>query len=439
MASTAYSAATINIPPSPGYKVNTLFGWNATNNTTVPFTVTRALDTATRVDENGLIVPVLANVPRIDYAEGTDCGSLLIEPERTNRFTESVVLSTANGWNQNNTSVTLSTGISPDGALTATKVIPNNLTIFSDSNPSISKSFNKSSAVVATYTTSIFAKADEYNLVKFWIIGSGGSNRVQAVFNVETGTVVSTAISGSFSNPIGSIVSYPNGWYRCILTYTTDANLSVGTLFIVGDTIATQGDGTSGLLMWGAQSEEGSYATSYIPTSGGTATRNADVISLTGVSELIGQSEGSLMINLKSLSTDTYYISLSDTVNNRAFIKSDNFELFVAGVKQCDVTQAVDFGVYSKTLISYAPADYKIAVDGNVNTTVGIDNQLTFPPNTLTTVSFNNLNISGGFPFYGRIKSLLIYKTALDSDLSEVLSGYATYNELAINKNYTVL
>ena len=431
MASTAYSAATINIPPSPGYKVNTLFGWNATNNTTVPFTVVRALDTATRVNENGLIEVVPANVPRIDFAEGTGCGSLLVEPTRTNLITYSEQLDNA-AWAKFNSSVTANAAVSPNGTTNADKLVENSAT---------NEHFIRSSAISITsgniYVMSLFAKAGERSIIRVGADDQGNLSG-RAFFDLSNGTI------GTITGGATAIIQpYVNGWYRCIVIATASGTVSGVNLEVnlatAGEVVIYLGNGTNGLFLYGGQLEQGSYPTSYIPTSGGTATRNQDVISLTGVPELIGQSEGSLMINLKSFSTDTYYISLSDTVNNRAFIKSDNFELFVAGVKQCDITQAVDFGVYSKTLISYAPADYKIAVDGNVNTTVGIDNQLTFPPNTLTTVSFNNLNISGGFPFYGRIKSLLIYKTALDSDLSEVLSGYATYNELAINKNYTVL
>jgi hypothetical protein len=53
-------------------------------------------------------------------------------------------------------------------------------------------------------------------------------------------------------------------------------------------------DSASSVLVWGYQVEELSYATSYIPTSGSTVTRNADVCNNAGSSDLINSTEGTL-------------------------------------------------------------------------------------------------------------------------------------------------
>ena len=83
---TAYDTANIIIPKSAGYKSGSLYGWNPQTSSLVDFAITRAGATATRVNEAGVREAVAANVPRIDWAEGLSCPSLLVEPQRTNIF-----------------------------------------------------------------------------------------------------------------------------------------------------------------------------------------------------------------------------------------------------------------------------------------------------------------------------------------------------------------
>jgi len=102
-------------------------------------------------------------------------------------------------------------------------------------------------------------------------------------------------------------------WERFVFTFTggtigLEYYLLSGTFFSPAE--------NNLFYIYGAQLEAGSYPTSYIPTIASTVTRNADVISKTGISSLIGQTEGAVFVdvNLNSRVTQTYFaISSSAT------------------------------------------------------------------------------------------------------------------------------
>jgi hypothetical protein len=94
------------------------------------------------------------------------------------------------------------------------------------------------------------------------------------------------------------VEAYPNGWYRIIITFTTAATpiTLFGGVYISASNGALQGVNPAGndCYIWGIQSELGSFATSYIPTTTGTLARSADACSITGsaFSGFYNQSEG---------------------------------------------------------------------------------------------------------------------------------------------------
>jgi hypothetical protein len=206
---------------------------------------------------------------------------LLLEPQRTNVITYSEDVT---NWGQNQTPVvTLNNGTAPDGTITADKVVVN----------AASEGFyNFSGGNVAsgtTYTTSIFIKyiSGATNLY-FGFAGTGFGGDNLNSFNIQNGTVTSSAAGNTCS-----VVSYGNGWYRLIDTKTANA-VSTGGFILYG-----VGSPETQYLVWGAQLEAGAHVTSYIPTSGASVTRVADAASKTGISSLIGQTEGTLYAEIQ--------------------------------------------------------------------------------------------------------------------------------------------
>ncbi len=239
-------------------KDGSILAYNDENNNfkPLPFTFDRE-STATVVGKDGLIKTVGANEPRVDYKDNTD-GAMLLEPQSTNLITYSEDFSQ---WSSNGGGVTSNQTISPDGTLNADK-------LFAKTNNGQHRiDFSSSNASGAT-TFSFFAKSAEYNSV--WVrIGLSTS-----YFNLENGE--------SFNNntdTTSSIKYYGNGWYRCIITKEISSANEVCRINLTQsykDSSVWIGDGTSGLYIWGAMHEQGSYATSLINTSGSAVTRLRD-------------------------------------------------------------------------------------------------------------------------------------------------------------------
>jgi hypothetical protein len=136
-----------------------------------------------------------------------------------------------------------------------------------------------------TYTFSFFVKAAEKTWLRLRTLGFDAGGNQQTWFNLSTGAVGTDGFGNS------KIVSYGNGWYRCIVSFATTTDLIGSVYAYLADsdntTNATR-NGTDGLYLWGSMLELGSYATSYVNSLGAAVTRGADACVKTGISSLIG-------------------------------------------------------------------------------------------------------------------------------------------------------
>ena len=206
------------------------------------------------------------DVPRLDYTNSS-CPSILVEPQRTNVLTYSEDFSNA-AWGKLGTiTVTANQTTAPDGNNTA------DLILGADSTSSISQIYGGLIGVV--YTSSFFIKNN--NSTQSQLLIRNASTVVDARLN-WTGSVLSSITN---TTGITTFQSYNNGWYRITSTYTS---VEAAQRPRILPTLSTN----QSVYLWGAQLEAGSNATSYIPTVASTVTRNADVISKTGISSLIG-------------------------------------------------------------------------------------------------------------------------------------------------------
>jgi hypothetical protein len=209
--------------------------------------------------------------PRFDYPLAGGAPSLLIEPQRQNIQPISENFS---AYGTDDASVTANADISPEGVKNAAKLVEDDGTSTHKMHPPNGDSFTSGT----TYSISVFAKAAGRTQFKLQA-GTTDTAPYNAVFNL-TGESSPTAPTNN-DEGTASMEYYGNDWYRCkIEGFEADASATTKTNFFLQSSgnASYDGDGTSGILFYGLQLEEGKFCSSYIPTHGAAATRSADVL-----------------------------------------------------------------------------------------------------------------------------------------------------------------
>lgn len=234
-------------------------------------TFARSGDTATAVNSSGFVSSINADLPRFDYNPITlACKGLLIEEARTNSILQSEF---ATGWSLSGASLGTAAVTTPAGGATSVAIVE-------DTSTGLHYTFRGGLSITsgAVYTTSVYAKPNGRDFLE--IQTSSNMGAVVAYFNLQTG--VASNLSAGVT---AAITPAGNGWFRCSVTRAATSTGTGAVYFITATAAGTDsylGDGASGILVYGAQVEAGTFATSYIPTEATAVTRNADVASMTG-------------------------------------------------------------------------------------------------------------------------------------------------------------
>ncbi len=396
-----YNDASLIITPN-GYKAGKLYALKGDD-----LNVVRAT-TATRVNSSGLIESVSANVPRLDYSNGS-CPSILVEPQRTNLLTYSEQFDDAS-WIKSNATISANTTTAPDGTLTADKIIEDN----SNSAHFTVKSF----FYTGSNTLSIFLKKAERDKVIIQLANSTGVFYAKLV-DLTNGTLLPPP--APFTNiPNSSIEDFGNGWYRVDITLN-DIILEAAFFLYNGSSYIYTGDGASGFYLWGVQLEAGEYATSYIPTTASAVTRNADVISKTGISSLIGQTEGTIFFDFNyTQNSESSIVSIFNTsVSNLILFETFNNILYLtiitSGVLVCQIPFTTITNQNYKIAVGYKLNDIVFYVNGSQ---AGVDTSATIP-------ATNEINLGFLRSIFAQqktdINSVVLWKTRLtNAQLAEL-------------------
>ena len=351
----------------------------------------------------------VANLPRLDYSGGATCPSVLLEGQRTNQILQSEAFGSAS-WAAFNASVSsnISATLDPQGYYGADKLVEDSSSSFHDAD-------QVQTYTAAPYTISVFAKAagrDHIFLQHF----DGVTFFTSGTFNLANGTV-----SGS-----GSIEAYSNGWYRCSFTATTVSGTGKAYVNLSNGTTGNyQGDGTSGVYLWGAMLEQGSHSTSYINTLSAAVTRGADECRKGSISSLIGQTEGtlfaefevnplqdSLAIWTRNSATGLYgnmiYLGTNSSNQSRVQVVSGS-------TVQADIVGSTLTAGFHKFAVAYKNNDFAFYVDG---VQIGTASSGTIP--TGMNELYIDQYIDGGIRNASK-KQVLLFKTRLtNAQLAEL-------------------
>ena len=278
----------------------------------------------------------VSGLPRLDYL-GSTCPRLLLEPQRTNLVLYSEQLDNA-GWNKSNVTITANNIVSPDG--------------YTNADLATATAGGELNQYVALSTSTAYT-------FSFYVKKGTAADAKYRVYNFDAGVNVVAPTS---------YISQTNTstWVRVSVSFTSSATgTNYGIYLLDGASAGT-------MYFWGAQLEAGAYATSYIPTLGASVTRVADAASKTGITSLIGQTEGTLFadVNLDTRAQFTYFTispNLTLSSNYIGFLigsTSIAFEVVTGSALQSSITLSNSATGRFKIAASYKNNDFAFYING---------------------------------------------------------------------------
>ena len=389
------------------YRAGTLYSPLPTNGDG-DFTFARN-SVATRVSKDGLIEDVAIDTPRLDYSDG-GCPSLLLEPQRTNLITKSNALddnSVFVGFNNGTTGISTQNEIGLDGQLSAwtfEKVLPSG-------NTYISIPTNNE------HTLSFFAKKQANRGIRPLV----NTTNDTVYISLETGVAYGGSLIGNTT-----VDEFNSEWWRISITATAT---SARWFFYLTDGLST-GSVIGSVVVQNFQIEEGSYATSYIPTNGSITTRASELCNNAGTADTFNDSEGVLFVEAKfpnTSSTANRYITINDgggsPYTNQIslyFLSNTTIFAYIGGVSTATQAFRVDNvdvqdSVF-KIAFQYKNGDNKLFFNG-----VEYSQQGAFVDSNLSGLNQLDLTLTDLYDFSAnmKIKDLRYYDTVLtDTELT---------------------
>ena len=392
---------------------------------------------------NGYLIQYVNDAPAIEFNADGSYKGVLVEPQSVNEAKASEDLDNGTYWGFGNTTIAGDTETDPKGGANSfllSETVDNASHLFFA--PTIQR---PSVGSGETWTQSIFVKkgdgANAPDIIQLVNQNATFPATNYANFDISVGGGTSGTVTAS-SGGTGRIRYYGNGWYRIswasTSTFAGTATIVLG--FTDNNPTATQfpsyaGQTDANVFIWGAQLEESPIATSYIPTTTGAVTRLKDDIYLTSASSLIGQTEGTLFIEVdwqKSSVIGQYILGVSDgTNNNRINIYNNNTSDELSMIARVDGNTVTNQGQTStsytgiqKIAFAYKTNDFELYRNGSSISTDTIGSLASLA--TLTDVEFGKAPLtdatSNDFQANMWIRAVALFTTRLSDPECEALT-----------------
>lgn len=345
-----------------------------------------------------------------EVVPNSGCGSWLFEPQSTNLIPYSEDFNSSYWSHIADVTTTNSLELAPNGKLDA------QIVEYDGTGYSFIRSLLSSIPSTAV-TLSVFAKKGNWRYLGFRTFQTAGNSHTTFDFDTETFVNIDGTQTASFE-------TFSNGWYRIKVNQPspeTNAYIGFALTNSSGAELDTTGGQVANVHLFGAQVEEQSYATSYIPTSGSTVTRNQDVCNNGGSLATINSTEGVLYGEFSTNNTDgPNWLNISDTTAvNWLFLgkQGGNVRAYLRANDAAVIDYVAPLQSNNKLALSYKSGDIKVYFNG-VNV---FNSSSTFSfTSPLSRIDFNQYN-GGGTRTQIAWKALAVWKEALsDQELADL-------------------
>ncbi|MFA5996288.1 MAG: LamG-like jellyroll fold domain-containing protein [Candidatus Paceibacterota bacterium] len=300
----------------------------------------------------------------------------------------------------------------------------------------------------ATYTQSWYIKKTVGAQTSYPVMLANSNTKIAAATIDTTNGIATvwTAYTGfTVVTSSARCDSVSASWWRCQLTFASTAESWVHYAYPAGATSATQSSGTTDVaaqgsaVFYGGQVELGSFATSYIPTTTGSATRNADrlyYLDTGNFSDSAGTASLEAVGNYGGMTAADYTrFILSRTASGRMFyFPAGGSTVSVAsydGTTIGGVSGGSFSGALRKMSVSWSGSSSSMSYDGSVVGSVSYDG-------TMGTGVIDIGNNNGTSVWDGTIRNVKIWKKALTGSQLTTMTTSSTATSRAAIPQTTV-